>query len=55
MKTKTCALCKMDGIVMYRIQIIKGKTWIFVCKTCCEESQKLADYRYGGTWKGERH
>lgn len=55
MKTKTCATCKKEDDVMYRVQIQKGKTWIFVCKDCCEEHQKKPNYRYGGTWKGYRH
>ncbi|MEM8526639.1 MAG: hypothetical protein AAGG68_18495 [Bacteroidota bacterium] len=55
MKTKICATCKKEDDVMYRVQIHKGKTWIFVCKSCCEEHQKMPTYRYGGTWKGYRH
>lgn len=37
---------------MYRIQLKKGKVWVFVCEKCCEAAKKLAEYRYGGTWKG---
>jgi protein-arginine kinase activator protein McsA len=55
MKTKICALCKKENDIMYRIKITNGKVWIFVCETCCKESQMLADYVYGGTWKGYRH
>ena len=55
MKTKICALCKKEDHVMFRIQIKKGKIWIFVCEMCCKKSQSLPEYRYGGTWKGERH
>ncbi|MEC4005330.1 hypothetical protein OX283_011740 [Flavobacterium sp. SUN052] len=55
MKTKNCDLCKVNEIVLYRIQVQKGKAWIFVCETCCEKSKKLENYKYGGTWKGERH
>jgi protein-arginine kinase activator protein McsA len=52
MKTKTCATCQKEDSVMFRVQIRKGKEWIFVCKDCCEEHRKLPNYRYGGTWKG---
>ena len=55
MKTKNCDLCKIDETVLFRVQILKGKTWLFVCKSCCEKSQKLEDYKYGGTWKGKRN
>ena len=55
MKTKICALCKKEDNVMFRIQIQKGKIWIFVCEMCCKKSQPLPEYRYGGTWKGDRH
>jgi protein-arginine kinase activator protein McsA len=55
MKTKTCELCKLEETILYRIQIKKGKDWIFVCETCCKKSQNLAQYKYGGTWKGKRH
>ena len=55
MKIKTCGICNIEEIVLFRIQITKGKTWIFVCKTCCEKSKKLENYKYGGTWKGNRH
>jgi protein-arginine kinase activator protein McsA len=55
MKTKICVLCKKEASVMYRVKITNGKTWIFVCEACCKASQKLADYIYGGTWKGDRH
>jgi len=26
--------------------------WVFVCQRCCLLAQTLAEYRYGGTWKG---
>ena len=52
MKAKVCALCKIEASLMYRIQIEKGKIWIFVCKDCCIKSQVLENYKYGGTWKG---
>ncbi len=55
MKSKICNICKTEEIVMFRIQIQVGKNWIFVCKPCCEKSQKLENYKYGGTWKGNRH
>ncbi|MEL6534415.1 MAG: hypothetical protein AAFQ98_03330 [Bacteroidota bacterium] len=55
MKTKTCPTCQQEHTVMYRIQIQKGKTWIFVCPTCLPGHQAGAFYRYGGTWKGARH
>ncbi len=52
MKTKICALCKIEACVMYRVQIQKGKAWIFVCTDCCVKSQLMEHYKYGGTWKG---
>ncbi|WMN06757.1 hypothetical protein [Marivirga arenosa] len=55
MKTKLCPSCNLEYDVMYRIQQRKGKDWIFVCKNCLPKYQSLADYRYGGTWKGYRH
>lgn len=55
MKTKTCATCKNESSVMYRIQVQKGKTWIFVCTDCLKKHQQGQYYRYGGTWKGVRH
>jgi len=55
MKTKVCDLCENTGEVMYRIQIKKGKQWIFACPKCQAEQAKGEFYRYGGTWKGYRH
>jgi len=55
MKTKTCPTCHQKNTVMYRIQVKKGKEWIFVCPECIKEHQQGAFYRYGGTWKGSRH
>ena len=55
MKTKVCVLCSVVETTLYRIQIQKGKTWIFVCKTCCIQAKTKPEYRYGGTWKGARH
>jgi len=55
MKTKVCATCQEEYTTMYRIQIQKGKTWIFVCPNCIEKHKQGVFYRYGGTWKGKRH
>ena len=55
MKTKICALCAKEETTLYRIQIEKGKTWIFVCAACCDLSKTNQHYKYGGTWKGYRH
>lgn len=55
MKTKICEICTTEASLMFRIQIKKGAAWIFVCKSCCEKSQSLPDYKYGGTWNGKRH
>jgi len=55
MKTKTCEICAREETIAYRIQIEKGKTWIFVCAVCCENAKTKANYKYGGTWKGSRH
>jgi protein-arginine kinase activator protein McsA len=55
MKTKICELCKIEETTLFRVQIQKGKTWIFVCESCCNQSKSNPNYRYGGTWKGYRH
>jgi hypothetical protein len=55
MKTKICALCKKEETVLYRVQNTKGKIWIFVCTDCCNKIKTEPNYRYGGTWKGDRH
>ncbi|MBC7642481.1 MAG: hypothetical protein H7174_09130 [Flavobacterium sp.] len=55
MKTKTCEICKTEQSILFRIKVKKGKIWMFVCKYCCEKSQELENYKYGGTWKGSRH
>jgi len=54
-KTKDCQSCKKPGEVMYRIQVKKGKEWIFVCPKCQAKHAEGEYYRYGGTWKGYRH
>lgn len=55
MKTKNCELCKLEQATLYRIKITNSKVWIFVCTACCQKSQTLENYKYGGTWKGKRH
>ncbi len=55
MQTKLCDICEREVPTLFRIQIQKGKIWVFVCKSCCENAQKLENYKYGGTWKGARH
>lgn len=55
MKTKICALCKVEASVLYRVKLSKGKLWIFICETCCKKVKNDPDYTYGGTWKGNRH
>jgi len=55
MKTKECQTCNSLTDTAYRIQIEKGKNWIFVCPDCIKSHQKSDFYRYGGTWKGYRH
>ena len=55
MKSKICELCKVEHTTLYRIQIEKGKIWIFVCTDCCNVQKSNPHYRYGGTWKGTRH
>jgi len=52
MKTKFCALCQKEDRVLYRVQVKKGKVWIFVCTDCCNKVKTEPNYRYGGTWKG---
>ncbi len=55
MKTKICFICQNEETTLYRIQIKKGKIWIFVCTKCCNKAKDLPMYKYGGTWKGYRH
>ncbi|MFN1836275.1 hypothetical protein AB2B38_013515 [Balneola sp. MJW-20] len=55
MKLKTCHTCGKETAIAYRIQIQKGKEWIFVCPDCIENHKEGEFYRYGGTWKGSRH
>ena len=55
MKLKFCETCKIENNILFRVQIEKGKNWIFVCESCCEKHQNLEHYKYGGTWKGSRH
>jgi hypothetical protein len=55
MKTKICALCQIEATILYRVQVAKGKNWIFVCTDCCNKVKVVPNYRYGGTWKGIRH
>ena len=55
MKTKDCYRCGEAHTTLYRVQVQKGKTWVFVCPACCEILKKGPYYRYGGTWKGYRH
>ncbi|WP_213521101.1 hypothetical protein [Nonlabens sp.] len=55
MKTKICATCQKQDTLMYRVQIDANKQWVFCCKSCTEQYQSIADYKYGGTWKGNRH
>lgn len=55
MKTKICALCQIEATKLYRVQVTKGKDWIFVCTACCNKVKVEPNYRYGGTWKGDRH
>lgn len=55
MKTKTCATCKVLFATLYRVQIIHGKNWVFICEKCLLPTKLLPDYRYGGTWQGKRH
>ena len=52
MKTKFCALCQKEDKVLYRVQVKKGKVWIFVCTDCCNKVKTEPNYRYGGTRKG---
>jgi hypothetical protein len=55
MKTKPCAHCQLDAKTLYRVQILSGKNWIFVCESCLGEAKLSPNYRYGGTWQGSRH
>lgn len=55
MKTKICALCQIEVTTLYRVQVAKGKEWIFVCTDCCNKIKTEPNYRYGGTWNGYRH
>lgn len=55
MKTKACAACGQASTVAYRVQAPTRAPWIFFCPQCLPKQQAKAGYRYGGTWKGERH
>lgn len=55
MKTKICHTCQKDDNVMYRIQFSGSNQWVFCCKSCTQHHQSDINYRYGGTWKGNRH
>ena len=55
MKTKLCALCNKEQIMLYRVQSEKDKLWVFVCDDCCKRIKNEPNYRYGGTWNGNRH
>ena len=33
----------------------EGKSWVFVCTSCCIKAKTQPGYRYGGTWQGYRH
>lgn len=55
MKTKPCATCKQEHTTLYRVQLQKGKLWVFVCEACCIKAKSNPHYRYGGTWQGYRH
>ena len=48
-------MCSQDAAVLYRVQLTKGKVWVFVCTSCCLLAKTNPEYRYGGTWKGDRH
>lgn len=52
MRVKVCHTCNEEKSTMFRVQLQKGKLWVFVCESCCKNAQKLPDYKYGGTWKG---
>ena len=55
MKIKNCTICNNEETTLYRIQVEKGKAWIFVCNNCCKAAKLKEYYKYGGTWKGYRH
>jgi hypothetical protein len=55
MKLKKCETCSEEVDTAYRIQIKKGKLWVFVCAVCLPVYQAGNFYSYGGTWKGYRH
>ncbi len=37
LKTKICDLCQMKATILYRVQLNKGKGWVFVCTDCCNK------------------
>ena len=50
---KTCASCKNNESIMYRVQFKSDRKWYFLCKPCTQKAKmESAYYRYGGTWKG---
>ena len=48
-------MCLQSAKTLYRVQLIVGKEWIFVCEGCIEKAKLSMHYRYGGTWQGSRH
>lgn len=54
MSTKTCAMCRLEERLLYRVQLRKGLEWVFICTPCCLIAKANPEYRYGGTWKGGR-
>jgi|GEM_PF-2896496 len=44
MKTKICDLCAREETLLYRVQIKKGKDWIFVCAACCETAKTVCEH-----------
>ena len=55
-KTKTCAVCKAETNVAYRVRTDATRVWVFVCYACLDRVKPgNPHYVYGGTWKGSRH
>ena len=49
---KNCFRCNKNFYELFRVKIEQGKNWIFVCKSCLNESKiNNLFYQYGGTWK----
>ena len=54
-RSKKCCRCDQEKDTLFRVRIVQGGEWVFVCKVCLEVVKpNNADYQYGGTWKSRK-